>query len=144
MAKKKKKAYQAKISEEAEAEALKNPYTNMVFQGKIDYSDEFYIDLFEQLEQGKTATEAYSALGYNVEILGRNRADQAAKRARQKAKNGTLYACRTFNGDKTREEMGEMTPEEEIQWLKNRNLFLEVMIDYEKKVGNCWQRKILL
>ena len=52
------------------------------------YTKDFYIALYKQLEKGMTAVEAYESLGFDTKTLGKDCAQSAAKRARQKARNG--------------------------------------------------------
>mgnify|MGYP007084601634 FL=1 len=52
------------------------------------YTKDFYVALYKQLESGMTSIEAYESLGFDTKKLGKNCAQSAAKRARQKAKNG--------------------------------------------------------
>ena len=52
----------------------------------IKYSEDFYPDLFKELEAGKTDAEAYNSLGFDTGVLGRFRAANACKKAREKAR----------------------------------------------------------
>ena len=52
----------------------------------IKYSEDFYADLYKEIEAGKSDIEAYEALGFDVVVLGRHRATNACKKAREKAR----------------------------------------------------------
>lgn len=52
----------------------------------IRYSEDFYPALNRELEAGRSDIEAYEALGFSVKVLGRFRAINACKRAREKAR----------------------------------------------------------
>ena len=56
------------------------------------YTKDFYIALYKQLEKGMTAIEAYESLGFDTKTLGKDCAQSAAKRARQKARNGEFLS----------------------------------------------------
>ena len=97
----------------------------------IMYTDEFYRKLNEKLESGTNSLEAYAALGFDVDVLGENRAYAACKRAKQKvvtAKKQIKYVC----GTKPMSEMGQMTPEEELAYLRSRVHVLENMLECKK------------
>ena len=52
----------------------------------IKYSEDFYPALYKELESGKKDTEAYEALGFSIDVLGRFRAINACRKAREKAR----------------------------------------------------------
>lgn len=76
------------------------------------YTKDFYVALYKQLESGMTSIEAYESLGFDTKKLGKNCAQSAAKRARQKAKNGEFEPkAENYDGSIPIEEMPEMTLE---------------------------------
>ena len=113
--------------------AVENKYVQNVNGNTLIYNTEFYIAMSKLLDKGKTAVEAYRELGFDTEKLGENRACAAARRARKMAAGGSFVNPKNFDGSLSRKEMGEMTPEQEVAWLKARNLYLERCIEIEKK-----------
>lgn len=72
---------------EAYVSSLESPYV-VDYDGENDslkYSDDFYPDLYKQLEAGKTQGAAYEALGLSASALGRFRAHNACRKALEKA-----------------------------------------------------------
>ena len=70
------------------------------------YTKDFYVALYKQLESGMTSIEAYESLGFDTKKLGKNCAQAAAKRARQKAKNGEFEPkAENYDGSIPIEEM---------------------------------------
>ena len=82
-----------------------------------------------------TYVEAYNALGFDTNILGEDRANAAGKRVMQKARDHKLFTVdeRSYDGSVAREEMGELTLEEEMAYLKARTHYLEEMLQAQKK-----------
>lgn len=104
----------------------------------IMYTDEFYALLYRKLESGDTSIKAYSSFGFDTNILGENRAYAACKRAKEKAvepKKNIKYV----NGTVPMNEMGPMTPEEELTYLRSRVHVLENMLDCKKKRPDIYQ-----
>lgn len=60
------------------------------------YTKDFYIALYKQLEKGMTAVEAYESLGFNTNTLGKDCAQSAAKRVRQKLEMASLNQSQTI------------------------------------------------
>ena len=87
-------------------------------------------------DEGMTYVEAYNALGFDTKILGENRANSAGKRVMQMARENKLFTVdpSNYDGSVPREEMGELAPEEEIAYLKARNMYLEELVEAQKKI----------
>ncbi len=94
---------------------LSNPYVDSFQNGKLFYKPGFHKALFEKLEAGLNAKEAYDALGFDTKVLGYDRAYGAAKRAREKAMNGTLDAP-IAEAEVIAEE--EAISQEQPEWLE--------------------------
>ena len=114
---------------------LDNPFVSDLKNGKIIYSKDFYMAMNKQIESGKTYVEAYEALGFDVKILGKDRANSAGKRAVQMAKEGKLNTVdpSSYDGSVPREKMGEMSMAEELAYLRARTSYLEEMEEAKKK-----------
>jgi hypothetical protein len=82
-----------------------------------------------------TYVQAFEALGFSTKVLGTDRANACGKRAVQMAKEGTLNTVdpSSYDGSVPMEKMGKMTPEEEMAYLKARNIYLETIFEIKKK-----------
>ena len=97
------------------------------------YTKDFYVALYKQLESGMTSIEAYESLGFDTKKLGKNCAQSAAKRARQKAKNGEFEPkAENYDGSIPIEEMPEMTLEEKVAYQEARIRYLEDYVEFQK------------
>ncbi len=114
---------------------LENEFVSDVKGGRIYYSKDFYAALYRKIESGMTYEQAYEALGFDLDILGRDRANSAGKRAVQMHKEGKLNRIdpSTYDGSVPREMMGEMSPEEELAYLRARTHYLETLQEAKKK-----------
>lgn len=105
--------------------------------GKFTYTKRFYMDLYKLVsEQGLTYVQAYNKLGFDTSVLGENRANSAGKRAAAMAKEGTLYTIspENYDGSKSKEYYGKMTPEEELAYYKARCSYLDTVVEVQKKM----------
>lgn len=99
------------------------------------YTKDFYVALYKQLESGMTSIEAYESLGFDTKKLGKNCAQAATKRARQKAKNGEFEPkAENYDGSIPIEEMPEMTLEEKVAYQEARIRYLEDYVEFQKKM----------
>ena len=99
------------------------------------YTKDFYIALYKQLEKGMTAIEAYESLGFDTKKLGKDCAQSAAKRARQKARNGEFEPkADNFDGSVPIEEMPKMSLEEKVAYQEARIRYLEDYVEFQKKM----------
>ena len=86
------------------------------------------------LKNGKSPIEAYEALGFDTSIVGKNRAYMAAKRALKNAeKENYGISLGDYDGSIEREKMGDLSPEEELAYYKARALYLEKVVEFQKK-----------
>lgn len=101
---------------------------------KIIYTKDFYVVLYKKLQDGLNPIEAYEALGFNTTDLGKNRAYQAANKAKKLANkpNYTIDPS-NYDGSVPLEQMGNLTMEEENAYLKARAIYLESMNEILKK-----------
>lgn len=119
------------------ARLLDNPFVASYSSGRITYTRDFNVALHKRInDDGMTCREAYAALGFDVDLLGENRANAAGRRVRRLAESGRLRAAdpASYDGSVPRESMGELAPEEEIAYLRARNLYLEAVIEAQKKL----------
>ena len=116
---------------------LDNPFLDTIHGHTIVYHKEFYVAMYKKIhEEGMTYVEAYNALGFDTKILGENRANSAGKRVMQMARENKLFTVdpSNYDGSVPREEMGNLAPEEEIAYLKARNMYLEELVEAQKKI----------
>lgn len=114
---------------------LENEFVADYRKGRIIYSKDFYIALYKKIQEGMTYVQAFEALGFSTKVLGTDRANACGKRAVQMAKEGKLNTVdpSTYDGSVPMEKMGKMTPEEELAYLKARNIYLETVYEIKKK-----------
>ena len=125
------------IGDDDLARLLDNPFVESYSNGRITYSRDFNVALYKRIhDEGMTCVQAYSDLGFDVAVLGENRANAAGRRVRRLAESGRLLSVSpaSYDGSVPRESMGELAPEEEIAYLKARNLYLETVIEAQKKL----------
>jgi len=104
-------------------------------KAKITYTKDFYVVLYKKLESGMKSVEAYESMGFDTKILGKDRAYAAAERAKKLGdKKGFTIDPSNYDGSATRSEMGELTPEEELAYLQARNIYLEELVELQKKL----------
>ena len=114
---------------------MENDFVASFSNGKIRYTKDFYMVMHKAIESGMTYTAAYESLGFDLSVLGTDRANSAGKRAEQMAKEGKLNYVdpASYDGSVPREKMPEnMTPEEELAYLKARNHYLETIHEAKK------------
>lgn len=116
---------------------LDNPFLDAFHGHTIVYSRDFYVAMYKKIrDEGMTYVEAYNSLGFDTKILGENRANSAGKRVMQMARENKLFTVdpASYDGSVPREEMGNLAPEDELAYLKARNMYLEMIIDAQKKI----------
>ncbi len=75
---------------------------------RITYSQEFYIELAKRLDEGMKPREAYESMGFPVNILGRDRANNACRKARQKVYG---QACQTVSNNESEKSAEDILKE---------------------------------
>lgn len=124
------------MSDEDLGRLLANPFVASFSGNRITYTKDFNVAMHERLESGMTCVEAYSDLGFDVAVLGENRANAVGRRVRKLARSGRLDASdpASYDGSVPPDRMGELAPGEEIAYLRARNLYLETVIEAQKKL----------
>ena len=110
MGKKKTKYYEKRSAIQEIAE--KNEYVKDIHGTNLIYKTEFYIRMCQQMNKGMTGVEAYEEM----------------------EKDGSFVDPSRFDGSIPRDEMGDLTPEEEAAYYKARTAYLEALLELEKKV----------
>ena len=123
------------VNWEAIYKATDNDFVEDLNGSRLIYTKDFYIALHKKLEAGMGAVEAYKSLGFDVNALGKERAYAAAQRAKAMEIND-MYTIdpSNYDGSATREMMGDLTPQEELAYLKVRNIYLEELVELQKKM----------
>ncbi|MCQ2510978.1 MAG: hypothetical protein MJ116_11020 [Lachnospiraceae bacterium] len=116
---------------------LDNEFVTGFKEDRLFYSKDFDIAMYKKIkEEGMTYVQAYNALGFDTRVLGENRANAAGKRVMEKARQNKLFTIdeSSYDGSVPRDEMGNLTPEEERAYLKARTRYLEEMLLAQKKI----------
>ena len=123
------------VNWEAFYKATDNDFVEDLNGSRLIYTKDFYIALHNKLEAGMGAVEAYKSLGFDVNALGKERAYAAAQRAKA-MEIDDMYTIdpSNYDGSATREMMGDLTPQEELAYLKARNIYLEELVELQKKM----------
>lgn len=121
--------------EDALIKATDNEFVADLQGTKLIYTKDFYIVMHKKLKSGMGSVEAYRSMGFDVDALGKDRAYAAAQRAKDMGINEKyMIDPSNYDGSTPREMMGDLTPEEELAYLKARNLFLEEIVELQKKM----------
>ena len=123
------------VNWEAIYKATDNDFVEDLNGSRLIYTKDFYIALHKKLEAGMGAVEANKSLGFDVNALGKERAYAAAQRAKA-MEIDDMYTIdpSNYDGSATREMMGDLTPQEELAYLKARNIYLEELVELQKKM----------
>ncbi len=118
---------EAKVKGSSRAERAKkhleaNPYVVKVGK-RITYTENFYMDLYHIYEEHPdwTAVMIYGQLGFDTEIVGKERAEQALYRAKKMAESGELFKVNPEDIDFSaplEEQLEGMDMRKQIEYLK--------------------------
>lgn len=130
--------------DEAVINASDNEFVEDLRGNKIIYTKDFYIALYKKLETGMDPLDAYEATGFSVAELGKDRAYAAAKRAKELGKKGGYTIDPgNYDGSVPREKMGELSRDEELAYMKARTLYLESMLELQKKMPSILEEALI-
>jgi hypothetical protein len=115
--------------EKALEEASKNQYTEKVTDGRIYYTREFYARMKQLMDGGMSPIKAYKTLGYDVNTLGEDRAYAAAGRAA----SGQARKPKKVSGMVPRDQVGNLSDQEMVDYLNSRIDYLETVVGVVKK-----------
>lgn len=116
---------------------LDSEYVKAYHGGRIEYTKDFYIAMYKKITEEKlTYVDAYNALGFDTDVLGVDRANSAGKRAVRMAEEGRLDTVdpSSYDGSVPRIKMGNLSPAEEMAYMKARITYLEKVIEFQKKI----------
>ena len=126
-----------KFFSKEEIEILKkNVYVKNVSEKGITYTDECRREYINLITSGCTKKEAFTKMGFDVNILGFDRVDSFHKRMKRNLKNNkSINDERTTNsGRKKKIDLDAMTNEDQIEYLKHENLMLKAENELLKKM----------
>lgn len=128
---------------EAVIKASDNEFVEDLHGNNIIYTKDFYVVLYKKLEAGMDPLAAYEAMGFSVAELGKDRAYAAARRARELGQKGDYTIDPgNYDGSVPREKMGELSRDEELAYMKARTLYLESMLELQKKMPSILEEAL--
>jgi hypothetical protein len=125
-----------KIFSRQEIEILeKNKYVKRVSEKALTYTDELKHYAIEQSEKGLMSTEIFEQAGFDLNIIGRTRAIKAVDRWKKAYKKSGVMGLRdSRKGKSGRPLERELSLEEQLEREKAKNKFLEVQLEFQKKL----------
>lgn len=121
-------------------ELSKNPYVQKVSEKAITYTEEFRMEFFLMYQQGNSPSSILISMGINPKILGRRRISSIVSRVKIMAEKGVFNDSRKESVGRPRAK--EMTPEEEITYLKHKVEYQKQQIEALKKIQFVEKKKI--
>ena len=116
---------------------LDNEFVDKIAGNRIFYTKAFFPAMYRKIhDEGMSYVEAYESLGFKISELGKNRAEQAGKKTMDKAEKDQLYTVdlRNYDGSIPLDEMPSMTMAEELAYLQSRVIYLEALVEAQKKI----------
>lgn len=129
-----------KFSPEEIQELSKNPYTYSVTEARFSLSLEGKKKLMELFNEGKSGRLALKEMGYNLEILGKDRVKNALRKAREENSSEfglhQGYKRPTKREPLTAEEIANLgTDEKSNAQLRNEVAYLRAEVEFLKKIS---------
>lgn len=116
---------------------LDNEFVQDIHGNRIFYKKDFYVAMYKQIhDNNKSYVEAYEALGFDVKVLGKTRAEQAGKNAMEKAEHNRLFTLDpgSYDGSTPLKDIVNLTMEEQNAYMIKRIIYLETMVEAQKKI----------
>ena len=121
-----------------------NPYVDSIDdEGKIRYTQQFYTELYQRIEYGRMERlAAYVSLGFDIDVVGKSAAKQAAYRAVKMGKKIIKKNPSEYDSTLSVSEMlekaanGEYDKDDLIANLISHSVFLEEVDRSKKKDGH--------
>ena len=121
------------FTDEQVEELKKNPYVKNVSNKAITYEDVFKEYFYKQYLNGHSPTQIFKEAGFDTGLLGHKRIDGFYKRNKKCAIRDEGFID-TRKNNSGRPSTKELTPEEEIARLKQKNRILQQENDFLKRV----------
>lgn len=126
-----------KLFTQEEINILKNnKYVKNVSEKAITYTNELKKEYINLITSGNSKREAFTKLGFDIDILGYDRIEGFFNRMKYKIKNDKSYedAREKNSGRKKKVIFEELSESEQIEYLKHENLMLKAENDLLKKM----------
>ena len=125
-----------KIFTEQEIEILRqNKYVKRVGPKGITYTDEMKHFAMAEMENGLLSPEIFDKADFDINILGIDRVYSSIKRWKAAyKKSGVMGLQDTRKGASGRPLKRELSLENQIERLEAKNKFLEVQLEFQKKL----------
>ena len=112
-----------------------NKYVKRVGPKGITYTDEMKQFAISEWEKGKNSTQIFEAAGFPKEILGSDRILQAMKRWKEAYKESGVMGLQDTRKEKSGRPLErELSLEEQLERKEARIKFLEVQLEFQKKL----------
>ena len=128
------------FTEEQREKLRKNPYVLKVSEKAITYTEDFREQFYIKYTNGMTPTNIMREMGFDVIALGERRISNIAQRIKKMADKGCFKDTRADSSGRPRTK--EMTPEEEISYLKHKIEYQKQQIEALKKISFVEKKKI--
>lgn len=113
----------------------KNRYVKRVSEKAITYTDEFKHQAIEQSEKGLMSTAIFDRAGFELTIIGRKRAQNSLNRWKRSYKDSGVMGLRDRRTDNSGRPLErELSLEEQLEREKAKRKFLEVQLEFLKKL----------
>ena len=130
------------FTDEQVEELRKNPYVTSVTNKYINYSEEFKELFLVDYQNGMPSFEIFKKYGFDPKALGRRRRDTFARRIKKQSERIEGFKD-TRKSNSGRPQTKDLTPEEEIARLKQKNKILSQENDFLKRVRFINKKQIL-
>ena len=117
-----------------------NPYVLKVSEKAITYTEEFREQFYIKYTGGMTPTNIMREMGFDVIALGERRISGITQRIKKMSEKGCFKDTRADSSGRPRTK--EMTPEEEIAYLKHKIEYQNQQIEALKKISFVEKKKI--
>ncbi|SUM56763.1 Uncharacterised protein [Staphylococcus microti] len=115
-----------------------NKFVQNVTPKAITYTEEFREHFVEEYEKGKLPSEIFKEAGFDTKILGRRISNFRDRVLAMKSRPEGLRDTRKDSSG--RPKLSEMTPEEEIEYLKHKIALQNQQIEALKKTNSINRR----
>lgn len=116
---------------------LDNDYVKEIRGNRIFYRPDFYVAMYKRIhDENMSYVEAYESLGFDCKVLGKTRAEQAGKNTMEKARQNKLFPTdpESYDGSVPLKELPHLSTEEMLAYTTKRIIYLEAMVEAQKKI----------
>ena len=117
-----------------------NPYVQKVSEKAITYTTEFREEFYARYSHGELPSAILTSMGFDPKVLGPKRISNITVNSKKMMERGSFEDTRTVNSGRVRTK--EMTPEEEIAYLKHKVEYQKQQIEALKKIQFVEKKKI--